>query len=205
MGNHFFVSCQQQEKFSNDCGLFVIANAVELLHNFEDVVSNLIEYDVSKMRGHLKKCLIAGKFIPFPRKDVQLDEFVDNHLEDDGIEAFGPRLFTKAYFDECPPPPQKLTCSKACPGKISSPFDFNPKVKEFEHLKQSSEKVTLSEIPSIGFIDVVYVEKYFNLFLKSVENHPFKNKFLSPLSIAQIGAGLNPKDGFPSFRSSLKG
>merc|ERR1739838_328692 len=133
--------------------------------------------------------------------------FVDNHLEDDGIEAlvvdppedksdedelltntngdgndaFGPRLFTKAYFDECPPPPQKPTCYKACPGKISSPFDFNPKVKEFEHLKQSSEKVTLSEIPSIGFIDVVYVEKYFNLFLKSLENHPFKNKFLSLL------------------------
>ena len=82
---------------------------------------------------------------------------------------------------------------------------MNPKIREFELLKQSAAKVSLSEIPSIGFIDVVYVEKYFNLFLKSYsDNHSFKNKFLSPLSVAQVGAGLNPKDGFPSFCSPLK-
>merc|ERR1712002_665543 len=122
------------------------------------------------MRGHLKGCLIAGRFTPFPRKVVlQLHGIVDDHLEDDGIEAlvvdppiqesdedeliinsngdenddsFGPCTFTKAYLDEHPGdcPPQKPTFkerpSEVIGEDISSPFDLNPKIKEFEHLKQ---------------------------------------------------------------------
>ena len=63
---YIVMDCQQQTNLS-DCGLFAIANAVELvLGDVENVAS--ARYDTSKMREHLKECLMLGQMRPFPRQ-----------------------------------------------------------------------------------------------------------------------------------------
>ena len=56
-------SCQQQ-KNGVDCGVFSIANAVEILHGGNP---ELITYDVGKLRDHLLTSVQLGEFTPFPK------------------------------------------------------------------------------------------------------------------------------------------
>jgi Ulp1 family protease len=46
-----------------NCGLFVVANAFELAHGY---LPECAQYDVPRMRTHLKACLIGGKLTRFP-------------------------------------------------------------------------------------------------------------------------------------------
>jgi hypothetical protein len=64
------MNCQKQEG-GTDCGLFAIANAVEVVagKNPENVI-----FDQTAMRQHLKSCFEIGKLEPFPKYRVQLDE-----------------------------------------------------------------------------------------------------------------------------------
>ena len=55
--------CQKQVG-AHDCGLFAIANAVEILTNHH--VENVI-FDQTKMRNHLVTCFEEGKLTPFPK------------------------------------------------------------------------------------------------------------------------------------------
>ena len=60
------LKCQKQVGV-HDCGIFAIANAVELMTNGEikDVV-----FDQSKMRNHLVSCFEAGKISAFPKYGI---------------------------------------------------------------------------------------------------------------------------------------
>ena len=55
--------CQKQVG-SHDCGVFAIANAVELLINNQ--IENVI-FDQTKKRQHLVQCFETGKITPFPK------------------------------------------------------------------------------------------------------------------------------------------
>lgn len=53
---------------TNDCGLYAVANAFELLDGNGDPTC---KYDNRKMRAHLALCLERGFFSPFPRKSSE--------------------------------------------------------------------------------------------------------------------------------------
>ena len=62
-----------------------------------------------------------------------------------------------------------------------------------EGLGSEKLKVSLSNIPAIGYIDATFVEKYFDLFIASFFESQ-ASKFLSPLRLAEIGTNLASKD-----------
>ena len=67
---HFLVAANKDDNFSvskhsaSDCGLFAVACATEIAHRKKPLLSY---WDVSEMRGHLAKCLEAGKLTCFPQ------------------------------------------------------------------------------------------------------------------------------------------
>ena len=77
-GSYFLVDCQQQTN-GNDCGLYAIANAVELLHGDGDHISS-IRFEESQMRAHLKDCLLSGIMTPFPRQRVILPDVQQRNI-----------------------------------------------------------------------------------------------------------------------------
>ena len=64
------MNCQQQDG-STDCGLFAIANAVEVAagNDPEKVI-----FDQTAMRPHLMSCLESEKLEPFPKYRLQMDD-----------------------------------------------------------------------------------------------------------------------------------
>ena len=48
---------------TSSCGLFALAYAADLAHNIDPTLS---QYDVGKMRLHLRMCLEGGHISPFP-------------------------------------------------------------------------------------------------------------------------------------------
>ena len=60
----------QRQKGATDCGLFAVANLVEVLTGGDP---RKARFDQGKMRDHLFWCLVEQKFTPFPKqcKDVQ--------------------------------------------------------------------------------------------------------------------------------------
>ena len=99
------LNCQQQDN-SSDCGVFAIANAVELvLGDVQNVAS--IRYDTTKMREHLKECLRMGEMRPFPRqqviKQIQYGIVEESGEIDDGevkMESSVPPCYTVPFGDE---------------------------------------------------------------------------------------------------------
>ncbi len=57
----------QAQKGSTDCGLFAIANAVELASGMDAKVLEGVRFDQSNMRQHLRSCLLSGQMQPFPK------------------------------------------------------------------------------------------------------------------------------------------
>jgi hypothetical protein len=108
------VKCQQQVG-SVDCGLFAIANAVELLegNNITGVV-----FDQSQMRNHLIKCLENDKLTPFPRKRIApetnevFDRFHGDWLSPKSSRKSKGRkeergITTRNFFDALPQPTEQ--------------------------------------------------------------------------------------------------
>ena len=64
----FEILSVQQQEGTLDCGLFSIANVVEVClgNNPENV-----PYDQNKMRSHLKECFNAGVLNPLPRGSLE--------------------------------------------------------------------------------------------------------------------------------------
>ena len=54
----------------NSCGLYSIANVVELCFK-PDCFNTLVTYSTSKMREHLRQCLESGNMTPFPKEAVR--------------------------------------------------------------------------------------------------------------------------------------
>jgi hypothetical protein len=87
------MKCQQQLNHS-DCGVFVIAFATEILLGEEDAQN--VKFDRSKMRKHLKQCLIDEKLTPFPKERIQNDivsigESCWSKLDNLSKRSLGPR------------------------------------------------------------------------------------------------------------------
>ena len=143
---------------------------------------------------------------------IEVVDVIDD-LEDDGIEALtvdsdsfcsdtemetteclddlGFSTFTSSYKDS----------NSGCPQVATAPLlPSNDEIDKLQRLKEDSSTVSFGSIPSKGYIDVEYVEKYVdlmmkNMFVDSIET----DHFLSPLSLAQLGAGANLDDWFPNF------
>ena len=60
------MACQQQANAS-DCGIFVIAFAIELLQGGD---LSTIEFDTTQMRPHLKCCFLNQELTSFPKIQV---------------------------------------------------------------------------------------------------------------------------------------
>ncbi len=60
------VVASQRQEADADCGLFAIANAVELASRKNITTLAEVQYDQSKMRLHLKQCLMTNHLRPFP-------------------------------------------------------------------------------------------------------------------------------------------
>ena len=58
----------QQQSGGSDCGLFAIANAIELCFGLQP--SHAV-YDQSSMREHLINCFSHHKLLPFPKQNVE--------------------------------------------------------------------------------------------------------------------------------------
>ena len=65
-GLRVFVPQVQLQRGATDCGCFAVAFAVSLL--FGDDPSSLL-YNQKEMRGHIKECLLAELFTPFPANE----------------------------------------------------------------------------------------------------------------------------------------
>jgi hypothetical protein len=65
----------QQQVGSNDCGLFSIAHAIDLLEGND--ITRII-YDQFQMRKHLITCLENNNLTPFPRKRISMDKKVSS-------------------------------------------------------------------------------------------------------------------------------
>jgi hypothetical protein len=63
--DQFCLAPTQQQTNSQDCGLFAIAFAVDLVEGFNPCG---IQYDESLMREHLASCIRAEHILPFPRR-----------------------------------------------------------------------------------------------------------------------------------------
>ena len=61
--------CSQKQSNGNICGLFAIANAVELAINGTRNMT-AVQYDENKMRLHVQGCLENGRFSSFPKLSV---------------------------------------------------------------------------------------------------------------------------------------
>ena len=67
----------QQQRKSNNCGLFSIAAAVHVA-NGDDVSS--ITFDESQMRSHLITCFEEGKLSPFPKSTAAVERVRLSHI-----------------------------------------------------------------------------------------------------------------------------
>ena len=66
-----------------DCGLFTLAYVTTIAHGADPTT---MIYDQWKMRRHLYQCLINGKMIPFPAREVTLPKKKIKCIEE--IEVF---------------------------------------------------------------------------------------------------------------------
>jgi hypothetical protein len=63
--DHFCLAPTQQQTNTQECGLFAIAFAVDLVEGFNPCG---IQYDESYMRDHFASCIKAEHILPFPRR-----------------------------------------------------------------------------------------------------------------------------------------
>ena len=131
------LNCQQQNN-SSDCGVFAIANAVELaLGDVQNVAS--VRYDTTKMRSHLKECLRLGEMRPFPRQQVM------SQIQCDTVKKTGEMDSAEVKMEEPSVPP--------C---YTVPFGDElqyepPKKKSFDHIDNLNVDKTAKEASSITF------------------------------------------------------
>lgn len=59
----------QRQKGGDDCGLFALANLVEVMHGQDP---RKARYDKSKMRAHVYSCLTMQRWEAFPKHAVSV-------------------------------------------------------------------------------------------------------------------------------------
>ena len=94
-----YIHCDHQTN-SMDCGVFAIANMVNLISGIEPAY---VLYDKSKMRDHLFACMEAKKLTPFPHltdeENVQASGRV-LHMESEELHCTC-KLIDSGYYFEC--------------------------------------------------------------------------------------------------------
>ena len=84
----------QQQSGGNDCGIFAIAFA---LHSLLGETLETVEFDQSKMRGHLLECLKKKELVRFPTK--QKLGFRSRHFPYREVELFCECLMPDTWKD----------------------------------------------------------------------------------------------------------
>lgn len=85
-----YIPTIQQQENSVDCGLYVIANAVEFAFT-EDI--RKVSFDSQLLRAHWLKCVEKHEVTPFPRTE-------EEHLDKEGMDSVSTNVYCVCRLPE---------------------------------------------------------------------------------------------------------
>jgi hypothetical protein len=186
-----FEDCQQQSPLSNDCGLFTIANAVEILCTTDTDEVAEVRYDESKMRDHLKDCLISGVLKKFPRQQAtseisaSSDENMDSNSSCESPKPAHSHSFSKKKngLNGNSVDFERFSDKKPTLNTCTSNEHFDDRLDKLEKLADEAEKVNFENIGMFGQLDVRYAEKFCSVYTQKFLKNSQSRSIISPLQI----------------------